>query len=77
MTINHTDKLFGTLQVKRLATLNDLCRYKQKTERGRLTVGNILNKKQRHKYWYCQCTACSKIHIVSSNYLSRKVCKCK
>lgn len=74
MTIN---KIYSTLWVKRLATLEDLLQHKQKTKRDKLAVSRILDKKQRHKYWYCQCTACQKVYIVSSDYLSRKTCKCR
>jgi len=71
MTANNTDKMFGTLQAKYIASFEDLCRYKQKQ------IHNILAKKNRHKYWYCICTACKKIHVIRSDYLNRKVCRCQ
>lgn len=80
MTINYTNKIFDTLWIKRPATLDDLCRYKQETQRNRIAISKIIENKSnrnRHKYWYCVCTACQKIHIVSSNYLNHKVCKCQ
>lgn len=77
MTTNYTNKIFDTLWIKRLATLEDLCQYKQHTERGKLVVDSIVNKKQRHKYWYCQCTACQKVYVVSSDYVLKKTCKCR
>lgn len=71
MTANNTNKMFGTLWVKHLATFDDLCQYKQKQ------VDNILNKVNRNKYWYCVCTACQTVYVVRSDYLSRKICKCQ
>lgn len=77
MTIDYTNKIFGTLWAQRLATFNDLCQHKQKTKRSRVAVDNVVNKKHRNKYWYCICTACQKVHIVRSDYLNRKVCHCQ
>ena len=71
MTVNRTNKMYGTLWVQRLATMENLCQYKNHT------IANIAAKKNRHKYWYCQCTACQKIYVVRGDYLNRKVCKCQ
>lgn len=71
MTKHYENKLFGTIQAQHLATFEELCQYKH---RGLL---NIVEKRNRHKYWFCQCTACKTIHIVRSDYLSRKKCRCQ
>lgn len=71
MTINHTNRMYGTLWTKRSATMEELCQYKNRVIKG------LLAKTNRNKYWYCTCTVCQKVYIVRGDYLSRKVCKCQ
>jgi len=71
MTRYYKNHLFGTLWVKRPATIEDIQFYKQ---RGGLA---ILEKRNRNKQWYCVCIKCQKTYVVGSNYLSRKKCQCQ
>ena len=71
MTRHYKNQLFGTLWAKHPATFEEISYYNRRAKPSRIAKDN------RHKYWYCVCTACQRVYIVRADYLPRKKCQCQ
>ena len=84
MATDYTNMIFGTIRAERPATAQDLARYVTRTEVVRWTPwrgqGTKMLKRvagNRNRYWYCVCTACDRVHVVRSDHLRGKRCRCQ
>lgn len=83
--VDYVGKQFGTLLVKRLANVTDVCRRQDKSRKITEWVKFNDHRGQgqeclfigRHKYWYCACVVCNAIHISRSDHLPEKICRCQ